>query len=583
MASHPARNRGAALSIRSALFLAVLFAIAPALGLIIWSGHEHGHHLENQAIAEIQRQTDAFAEIQVVATESTRQILATIAALQPFQAGEIGPATDILKAIHARNGNFLNFTFVDTAGTVLASSLLPSGTDLSKRSHVVGALSSKAFTVGQYNLGVIEATPSLGFSHPVFDGSGRLVGVVNAIFRLSSYAALLDRFSPPGDAIFGVVDRNGVRLYFYPAKATNPIGASIKTSVWEQISNGRDGGIFFDQGSDGIGRFYCFRALRLDPLQEPYLYVVYASPVTASSEASRRVMFRNIVLMIVVALFAFFASAAIFGGVYGSRLRRIIDVADALRAGNLTARVGAEEGHSELGRIGVAIDLMAETIERRDSERAENAKQLEAALADKEVLLKEVHHRVKNNLQLVQSMILLQDDGSDFASFKEAICSRISAMSLLHETLYRTKNEGESNLTDYAARIAELVIGNERDRIDLRVPVPAEPVQTNLEKAIPFGLLVNELVTNSLKHGFPDGRRGTLTVAVSRVGGRIRLEVSDDGRGLPADFRIGDSGGLGLVLAEALSAQIGGQLRWETAGGARFYVEFPSGIVLGGA
>jgi two-component sensor histidine kinase len=156
-------------------------------------------------------------------------------------------------------------------------------------------------------------------------------------------------------------------------------------------------------------------------------------------------------------------------------------------------------------------------------------------------------------------------------------------MSLLHETLYRTKNEGESNLTDYAARIAELVIGNERDRIDLRVPVPAEPVQTNLEKAIPFGLLVNELVTNSLKHGFPDGRRGTLTVAVSRVGGRIRLEVSDDGRGLPADFRIGDSGGLGLVLAEALSAQIGGQLRWETAGGARFYVEFPSGIVLGGA
>jgi hypothetical protein len=300
MASHPARNRGAAFSIRSALFLAVLFAIAPALGLIIWSGHEHGHHLENQAIAEIQRQTDAFAEIQVVATESTRQILATIAALQPFQAGEIGPATDILKAIHARNGNFLNFTFVDTAGTVLASSLLPSGTDLSKRSHVVGALSSKAFTVGQYNLGVIEATPSLGFSHPVFDGSGRLVGVVNAIFRLSSYAALLDRFSPPGDAIFGVVDRNGVRLYFYPAKATNPIGASSKPAYGSRSATAGTAAFFSIRGPTESA-FYCFRALRLDPLQEPYLYVVYASPVTASSEASRRVMFRNIVLMIVVA------------------------------------------------------------------------------------------------------------------------------------------------------------------------------------------------------------------------------------------------------------------------------------------
>lgn len=573
-------SRRSSLSIRAVLFLAVLFAMTPALTIIIWSGYEHGDHLEQQAIAEVQRQTDAFAEIQIRTTESTRQILATITALPDIKAGDVRAATDILKAVHSRNDYFLNFTLVDTKGIVIASSLLAPGAIVGNRPHVAAALKTGRFAAGQYNVGVIEATPSFAFSQPVFREDGMMSGIINAIFKLSSYEALFERFSLPEDSILGLVDRNGVRLFFYPEKGTNPLGQPIKGAVWDRIRNGGDADVFWESGSDGIGRFYGYRKIRLEPEQEPYMYVVYASPTSAAKAASRRVMTRNLILMLAAAVFAFVGASGMFSLTFGTRLRRIIDVTTSIREGDLSARVGLEDESPDLGRIGKALDLMAETIERRDAELVEDARKLSIALAEKEILLKEVHHRVKNNLQLIQSMILLQDDDSDFAAFKESIESRISSMALLHETLYRTENEGEADLSGYAKRLAQLILRDERSRIELRILSREEPVFASLDKAVSFGLLVNELVTNALKHGFANGRRGALTLSVTSANSLIRLEVRDDGPGLPPDFSIEQSHGLGLKLAEALSAQLGGELGWENAEGARFFVEFPpQGVV----
>ena len=573
-----ASRRWHSLSIRTVLFLAVLFAIAPALAIIIWSGIEYGGNLKNRAIAEVQRQTNVFAEIQIQTTESTRQVLSTITALPPIKSRDFRVATTILRTVHAQNESFLNFTLVDTKGTVIASSRLAPGTVIGDRPHMAAALGTGRFSSGQYLIGVLEATPSFAFSQPVLDEAGTIVGVVNAIFKLSSYAALFERFSLPENAILGLVDRNGVRLFFYPAKDTNPIGIPIKGNVWDRMTAGGDEGVFWESGSDGVERYYGYRKLRLGPEQEPYMYVVYASPASAATEASRRVMTRNLFLMLAVAVFAFAGASALFDLTFGSSLRRIISVTASIRDGNLNARVGLHDDSPDLGRIGKALDLMAETIERRDAERAEDARKLSIALGEKGILLKEIHHRVKNNLQLIQSMILLQDDDSKFDEFKESIESRIASMALLHETLYKTENEGEADLAGYVHQLADLILQDDRDRVEASITAPEKPVFANLDKAVPFGLLVNELVTNSLKHGLSGGRHGKVEISLTQNGELVMLEVRDHGPGLPPGFSIAQSRGLGLRLADALAAQLGGELRWESGEGARFFVEFPTRV-----
>ncbi|MDZ5455925.1 AAA family ATPase [Azohydromonas lata] len=202
-----------------------------------------------------------------------------------------------------------------------------------------------------------------------------------------------------------------------------------------------------------------------------------------------------------------------------------------------------------------------------------------AALEEKESLLKEVHHRVKNNLQLISSLLSLQAGRSNDPVVAELLLesrNRVRSMALVHENLYRAGNFARIPMPGHLQNLcAQLVraYGMDARRIATRVAV--DDVLLDLDRAVCCGLIVNELVSNALKHAFPGGRGGTIDVAL-RAGedGRCEISVADDGTGLPADIDVEQAQTLGLQLVGDLTQQLHGRLHVDNAPGARFRIIF---------
>ena len=226
------------------------------------------------------------------------------------------------------------------------------------------------------------------------------------------------------------------------------------------------------------------------------------------------------------------------------------------------------------GFIGSCIDI---TELREAQERARRLnEELEARLREREVLLREVHHRVKNNLQLISSLINLQmASGEVSAATAEEGRIRIRSMALVHEKLYESQSLADVDLATYArdlVRMVEAAIG-QPGRV--QVQVEAQPVSLGVDQAIPCGLLLNELLTNALKHAFPGGRRGRVDVAVRRAGERsVVVEVKDDGVGLPASLDLTAPDTLGMAMVQKLSQQLGAELSVDREPGARVRFAF---------
>lgn len=213
------------------------------------------------------------------------------------------------------------------------------------------------------------------------------------------------------------------------------------------------------------------------------------------------------------------------------------------------------------------------------TERKEAEERLRRNLAEKEILLKEIHHRVKNNLTVVSSLLNLQAD--TITSPEQAVAAfqnsrdRIFAISMAHEVLYQASDFTNVDMNDYLKLlIRQLSIAYDSgDRI--RFSLDDGGVRLSVSSAIPCGLIINELVTNAIKYAFPDGRSGKINVALHAVeGGSLELRVADDGIGLPVDFDSEDSDSLGLTLVRLLVEQLHGELLISDSGGAVFRVSF---------
>jgi two-component sensor histidine kinase len=212
-------------------------------------------------------------------------------------------------------------------------------------------------------------------------------------------------------------------------------------------------------------------------------------------------------------------------------------------------------------------------LRRRGEEAQANAEIVSRNLREKEMLLREIHHRVKNNLQVVQSLLKmrarLQPEGETRQAFDTTV-ERVSAMALLHERLYQTPHLEGLPLSTYVRDLfRDVSASNLLDPVQVHLRLDADDIPLQLDFGIPFGLLMNELLCNSLKHAFPDGRRGTISVSVHRVDGAVRMIVKDDGRGLPENFDPAASASMGLKLAASLARQLGGALEFSNENGCR--------------
>lgn len=211
------------------------------------------------------------------------------------------------------------------------------------------------------------------------------------------------------------------------------------------------------------------------------------------------------------------------------------------------------------------------------TDRVDQRRRLDAALQERETLLREVYHRVKNNLQVIQSLLRLQRRAVADPAARQALdesAGRVRAMALVHEMLYQSGSLQAVSLRAYTrellGHLAELSDAQARG---VRLEAEVVDVEARLELAIPYGLLVSELVGNSLKHAFDPGSAGLVQVRVERAAKGLRLTLSDNGVGLPKDFALDRDASMGLQLAASLCTQLGGQLVPQSETGTVFVVE----------
>lgn len=203
-----------------------------------------------------------------------------------------------------------------------------------------------------------------------------------------------------------------------------------------------------------------------------------------------------------------------------------------------------------------------------------------SSLREKEVLLREVHHRVKNNLQVISSLINSQARTLPDAASREALreCrSRVLAIALIHEQLYRSTNYARISFSEYVRELATNIFhALNVSPLNVTLTVEMSDFPLPVDKAIPCGLILNELISNALKHAFPNDRKGTVRVEFSRTTDRrLVVSVDDDGIGMPADIDPTTSNSIGLQIVWTLVKQLHGQLNIALQRGTSFQVAFP--------
>ncbi|HHW05274.1 MAG TPA: histidine kinase dimerization/phosphoacceptor domain -containing protein [Methanothermobacter sp.] len=230
---------------------------------------------------------------------------------------------------------------------------------------------------------------------------------------------------------------------------------------------------------------------------------------------------------------------------------------------------------SRLVKIG-GDDLLIVVIEDL-TDIKKTQKELEKTVKEKELLIKETYHRVKNNLMIISSLLSLQSrylkDKRALELFKESE-NRARSMALIHERLYRSSNLKEIDIAEYLQTVASGIF-NSYAIPGIKLNLDLDKVKMDVELAIPIGLIVNELVTNSLKHAFPEGAEGEVNLKLKSLNDEILLEVSDNGVGFPDSLDWQKTSSLGLQLVKSLSDQINADVEMISDDGTTFRIKVP--------
>jgi len=219
---------------------------------------------------------------------------------------------------------------------------------------------------------------------------------------------------------------------------------------------------------------------------------------------------------------------------------------------------------------------------RLNDELVLKKQELEEELKIKRSLLQEIHHRVKNNLQVISSMLSIQAQYLKNERLEKIIdeCrGRISSMSLIHESLYKSENRRNPLFNEYIKElIPQLIDTYQVDQSKIKLKLEVEKIELTLDESMPCGLIINEVVSNAIKHAFPNGRNGEIYIEMKVINGRIKLKIADDGIGISPEFKPQDQNTFGYLLIYTLAAQLEAEVNIETIDGLSYEFFWEKGI-----
>ncbi len=282
----------------------------------------------------------------------------------------------------------------------------------------------------------------------------------------------------------------------------------------------------------------------------------------------------GLIIFAVVATIDFSISSSI-----SKPITKLRDAADEIARGNFSAMTDITS-KDEIGELAGTFNKMARDLQRSSDDRKRVEEEIKKSLKEKEVLLREIHHRVKNNMQIISSLLTLQSqylkDKKDADIFIDSQ-NRIESMSLVHEKLYQSRDLAKIDFKEYVEDMTSGLFqsyGVDAGNISLNIDV--ENIELAIDHAIPCGLIINELVTNSLKYAFPEGRKGEIKISLRSSGENvIELVVGDNGIGIPKDLDFRKTESLGLHLVTILAeSQLHGEIKLDRSNGTEFQIKF---------
>lgn len=236
-----------------------------------------------------------------------------------------------------------------------------------------------------------------------------------------------------------------------------------------------------------------------------------------------------------------------------------------------------DSDNSIAGGIAIVEDITERMNVQKELQRLNQ--QLKASLREKDVLLAEIHHRVKNNLAVITGLLSLQSDSIMDRDARQVFLeseSRVHTMAIIHEMLYQEKSFAEIDFPAYLERLSSFISQNYQpeDKM-IHLEMDTDPIKLEMESAIPCALLVNELLSNAYKYAFEDRDGGNITIRLKRQEALLVLSVEDDGNGLPENFELAKLESLGMLLVQQLTLQLEGELDIDSDHGTTFRITFP--------
>lgn len=409
------------------------------------------------------------------------------------------------------------------------------------------------FTLSDQVMGPAASEPTMIAAMPILGDNDTLLGVIAVSIKLDRLEKVARDAGLPSEGVVYVLDRQGGVLTRRTGGTSGDGGLPQPDIVARVV--GDELLEFRADGLDGRERAYSTVVL-----QGGAVHVLFGLPVADTFSWIERDLASRLAMIGVTILAALVATFV--GGYYlvTRWVLRLRGLAGDYTAGRLDVRADLHGAPAELRVLGDGFGTMARRVALREAD-------LKRTIGEKDILIREIHHRVKNNLQTVLSMLSLRLRGARDAGARQALGDiemRVRALALVQRHLYL---DDATSLVDVTALLQELVqnlvsaMPGMGARIRLVLDLP--PLAIEQDRATPLALLVTELVTNAMRHGLADNRRGILRVEGRREGDMVLIEVADDGQGFDPVL----AGGLGLALVPGLAKQLGAESRLEAAPG----------------